>query len=313
MSEEQHRVPRSVGRYRSRVGGKSLGSDRGEHEDTDHRESQGSEHHAPASDQPRMYRRSPRCRAERRSGATRHDPQERGEHEGLPHDSFETDRAGQERDAGSEPQAHERRDDGDRERVREPDDRHREQPIADQGSRAAGSRTTGSVEQTKREPRSGQEGDGQPSRRSARRRDVDTDAMERELVEPAELERGGKSQSSAEHVDQGRHRLPNERNDRERTEPALDRGGDLSPQTAADVRSHTVCRRCERLRGSRRRRRVHARAACTSSATWLGVRPTRTPAASSASALAAAVPLEPVTIAPAWPMRLPGGASNPAM
>ena len=49
------------------------------------------------------------------------------------------------------------------------------------------------------------------------------------------------------------------------------------------------------------------------SATCVGVRPTRTPLASSASALAAAVPLEPLTIAPAWPMVLPGGAVNPAM
>ena len=50
-----------------------------------------------------------------------------------------------------------------------------------------------------------------------------------------------------------------------------------------------------------------------SSATWVGVRPTRTPLASSASALALAVPCEPDTIAPAWPMVLPGGAVKPAM
>ncbi len=43
-----------------------------------------------------------------------------------------------------------------------------------------------------------------------------------------------------------------------------------------------------------------------------GVVPTRTPAASSASFLAAAVPTEPDTIAPAWPMVLPSGASKPA-
>jgi hypothetical protein len=49
------------------------------------------------------------------------------------------------------------------------------------------------------------------------------------------------------------------------------------------------------------------------SATWVGVRPTLTPLASSASALAAAVPREPETIAPAWPIVLPGGAVNPAM
>ena len=44
-----------------------------------------------------------------------------------------------------------------------------------------------------------------------------------------------------------------------------------------------------------------------------GVRATAAPDASSAAAFAAAVPLDPVTIAPAWPIRLPGGASNPAM
>ena len=49
------------------------------------------------------------------------------------------------------------------------------------------------------------------------------------------------------------------------------------------------------------------------SATSVGVRPTRTPRASSASALAAAVPRDPETIAPAWPMVLPGGAVKPAM
>ena len=50
-----------------------------------------------------------------------------------------------------------------------------------------------------------------------------------------------------------------------------------------------------------------------SSATWVGVRPTRTPRRSSASALARAVPCEPETIAPAWPIVLPGGAVKPAM
>src|SRR4051795_7390751 len=48
------------------------------------------------------------------------------------------------------------------------------------------------------------------------------------------------------------------------------------------------------------------------SATWVGVRPTRTPRDSSASILACAPPLEPETIAPAWPIVLPGGAVTPA-
>ena len=43
-----------------------------------------------------------------------------------------------------------------------------------------------------------------------------------------------------------------------------------------------------------------------------GLRPTRHPAFSSASILAAAVPLEPETMAPAWPIFLPGGAVTPA-
>src|SRR5579884_764948 len=50
-----------------------------------------------------------------------------------------------------------------------------------------------------------------------------------------------------------------------------------------------------------------------SSATCVGVRPTRTPRLSSACAFARAVPREPETIAPAWPIVLPGGAVNPAM
>ena len=49
------------------------------------------------------------------------------------------------------------------------------------------------------------------------------------------------------------------------------------------------------------------------SATSVGVRPTRTPLASSASCLAIAVPAVPETIAPAWPIVLPGGAVKPAM
>ena len=53
----------------------------------------------------------------------------------------------------------------------------------------------------------------------------------------------------------------------------------------------------------------------TSRTSWavpLGVRPTRTPTFSSASFFAWAVPEEPDTMAPAWPMVLPSGAVNPA-
>jgi len=49
-----------------------------------------------------------------------------------------------------------------------------------------------------------------------------------------------------------------------------------------------------------------------SAAVSLGVLPTRTPAASSASFFACAVPADPDTIAPACPMVLPSGAVNPA-
>ena len=42
-------------------------------------------------------------------------------------------------------------------------------------------------------------------------------------------------------------------------------------------------------------------------------RTVRTPAFSSAANFSAAVPLPPEMIAPAWPMRLPGGAVTPAM
>ena len=50
-----------------------------------------------------------------------------------------------------------------------------------------------------------------------------------------------------------------------------------------------------------------------SSATSVGVVPTRTPQASSASFFAWAVPELPEMIAPAWPIVFPGGAVNPAM
>src|SRR5690606_11159932 len=47
--------------------------------------------------------------------------------------------------------------------------------------------------------------------------------------------------------------------------------------------------------------------------TSAGLLTVRTPARSSASYLSAAVPLPPATMAPAWPMRLPGGSVTPAM
>ena len=50
-----------------------------------------------------------------------------------------------------------------------------------------------------------------------------------------------------------------------------------------------------------------------SSPASVGLLPTRTPAALRASTLAAAVPRPPDTMAPAWPIFLPGGAVMPAM
>ena len=50
-----------------------------------------------------------------------------------------------------------------------------------------------------------------------------------------------------------------------------------------------------------------------SSPASVGFSPTFTPAARRASILPCAVPLPPETIAPAWPIFLPGGAVTPAM
>ena len=49
-----------------------------------------------------------------------------------------------------------------------------------------------------------------------------------------------------------------------------------------------------------------------SSPIWDGLRATRQPAFSRAAILAAAVPFEPDTMAPAWPIFFPGGAVTPA-
>ena len=122
-------------------------------------------------------------------------------------------------------------------------------------------------------------------------------------VEPPHPQLGRQGEAAARHVHEQGRQL-SEGCDRE--------GGRASAQ-------HHDRGRAEQVAGDRGRRpggdlgEVHARATWTSSATWLGVRATRTPAASRASAFAAAVPWEPVTMAPACPMRLPGGASNPAM
>ena len=74
-------------------------------------------------------------------------------------------------------------------------------------------------------------------------------------------------------------------------------------------------------RGARRQQRRRccpiAQSAATisaiSSPASVGFWPTLTPASSSASIFAAAVPFPPDTMAPAWPIFLPGGAVTPAM
>jgi len=63
-------------------------------------------------------------------------------------------------------------------------------------------------------------------------------------------------------------------------------------------------------------RASQALAPSVSTASWavsVGLRPTLTPFASSASFFASAVPEEPEMIAPAWPICFPGGAVKPAM
>ena len=105
---------------------------------------------------------------------------------------------------------------------------------------------------------------------------------------------------------------------RDRCEPAL--VGRAAGRAAPRARGHRRHRRKTSDSGRRRRARrprvpltgQPPRSSRISAAVALGVLPTRTPAASSASALAAAVPDEPETIAPAWPMVLPSGAVKPA-
>ena len=54
-------------------------------------------------------------------------------------------------------------------------------------------------------------------------------------------------------------------------------------------------------------------AGCSAAPMSAGLSATSMPAASRAAIFSAAVPLPPEMIAPAWPMRLPGGAVRPAM
>src|SRR4029079_19058865 len=84
---------------------------------------------------------------------------------------------------------------------------------------------------------------------------------------------------------------------------------------AADVLDETVTAPSSPLprgRAAPARRRAQLSRARMRSAVSLGVLPTLTPAASRASFFACAVPDEPDTIAPAWPIVLPSGAVKPA-
>ena len=93
-----------------------------------------------------------------------------------------------------------------------------------------------------------------------------------------------------------RLRVINSRGRAHRDSQAVLRGSRCAPGPAA-------------LAVSRRRQPSAAR---SSRAVSDGVLPTFTPTASRASFLACAVPEDPETIAPAWPMVLPSGAVNPA-
>ena len=84
---------------------------------------------------------------------------------------------------------------------------------------------------------------------------------------------------------------------------------DASSRAEPTSHGFGITNSCSRSCSSLKR---HFRSA-TICATSVGVVPTCTPHASSASFLACAVPDEPEMIAPAWPIVFPGGAEKPAM
>jgi hypothetical protein len=107
------------------------------------------------------------------------------------------------------------------------------------------------------------------------------------------------------------------------TRPKSDNGGatrhGATPTTPGSVsagdRAAWDRTKAQRKARTFHRRRLWSQPGMTSRArraVSLGVRPTRTPTFSSASFLAWAVPDEPDTMAPAWPMVFPSGAVNPA-
>ncbi len=306
MAEEQQRGPGTVRRHDPSVGRGALWPDRSQQQHTDDGEAERAHQPPPSAHEPRMRTRSTRQRAHGSPGASGGDPDHRRERERLPDDAVEPNSLGKHAAARVQPQPHERCDDDDRERVRGSDHRPREESRAERGTGMPGRRSSGQEEHPHPEAGSQQERDGQATGHASRAGHIDRDPVERELVEPTELERGGKSESATEDLDQRGDDLGGQRGHDERDDPAPDHEQRHRPRPRTAIRG-------VHLRGSRGRRGPHPAATCTNSATCVGVRPTRTPAASSASAFAAAVPLEPVTMAPACPMRLPGGASNPAM
>ncbi len=109
---------------------------------------------------------------------------------------------------------------------------------------------------------------------------------------------------------QGRRRRPGRR----RSAPRRAR----SPRAPEPVRVRARVRLARRKSAPGTRLRDYAKdyaraISATSCAASVGVVPTRTPRASSASFFACAVPAEPEMIAPAWPIVFPGGAVKPAM
>ena len=269
--------------------------------------------HGPGAHRRRAFarRRCPRPHPARRPRERREDERE---HDRLPRGQRDADPAAHERpelDRLVEP--HEERDEHHGRRVAERDPRAAQPSNARPFAERRG--TPGPEQQPHRERRHREQGDAElDGRRAAggkvragQARRVDGEiALEhqRHVVERTQVERPDPERAHERDV---RDRERERRHGREDADPR-DQQEDQEPPK--DRRSPSGVLVGDRRAPTRRR---HDRAARTSSATSVGVRPTRTPAASSASALAAAVPLEPVMIAPAWPIRLPGGAVKPAM
>ena len=161
----------------------------------------------------------------------------------------------------------------------------------------------------------GEQGHGHPEQRS-----LDVGGGHRQVgahvVEPEEVQAAG-----PQHVDEGQPQAAQRVLEDGDKESERRRGHEREPPTTGRSSGRggwSVPGRSRRRRDRPgRRERLGGRplgglasAASTSSATSVGVRPTFTPTAANASALAWAVPVEPVMMAPAWPIRLPGGAVN---